>query len=249
MLGFEFDVLPVKTFNFYRRIFPAEAFVDGSPLILNARMIKSSWEIEQMTKAAELSRKDEIFTSDTGLISIAGGKLTGYRKMAERVVNRILRKMEEGLGLEFRECITDEIPLCGNEFSKFKQVKKYIGEVAAQLEPEGFEHYNAWYLVTNYGRQTDEILKTYRKFKDADIHWRLMKAELHFGLAHEMVQNPMDFLIRRTGRLYFDIHSVRKYHGMVIDECAKKLKAGSKSKATWKAEIESQIERHSSFSL
>ena len=41
---------------------------------------------EEGKSASELSRKDEIFVSDTGLISIAGGKLTGYRKMAERVV-------------------------------------------------------------------------------------------------------------------------------------------------------------------
>ena len=121
--------------------------------------------------------------------------------------------------------------------------------MAGELEEEGFQHYDAWYLVTNYGRQTDEILRNFRKLKDADPHWRLMKAELHFGLAYEMVQNPMDFLIRRTGRLYFDIHSVRKYYGRVIDECAKKLKAGSKSKTAWKAEMETQLERHSVFSL
>jgi glycerol-3-phosphate dehydrogenase len=217
--------------------------------------IESSWAglrpliHEEGKSASELSRKDEIFTSDTGLISIAGGKLTGYRKMAERVVNRIGRKMEEDEGREFKECTTDKIPLCGNEFSKFKQVKKYIAEVAGELEPEGFDHYDAWYLVTNYGRQTDEIIKTYRKLRDADRHWRLMKAELHYGLAYEMVQNPLDFLIRRTGRLYFDILSVEKYHDKVIDECAKKLKSGSKTKATWKAEIETQLERHSVFSL
>lgn len=43
-------------------------------------------------KSTELSRKDEIFVSESGLISIAGGKLTGYRKMAERVVNLITNK-------------------------------------------------------------------------------------------------------------------------------------------------------------
>jgi glycerol-3-phosphate dehydrogenase len=91
--------------------------------------IESSWAglrpliHEEGKSASELSRKDEIFTSDSGLISIAGGKLTGYRKMAERVVNRIGRKMEEDRGRELRECTTDKIPLCGNEFSNFKQLK------------------------------------------------------------------------------------------------------------------------------
>ncbi len=57
ILAFELDVLPVKHFNFYRRLFKTDQAVDGSPLILNTRMLKSDWEIEQMEKTAELSRK------------------------------------------------------------------------------------------------------------------------------------------------------------------------------------------------
>ncbi len=40
-------------------------------------------------KPGEISRKDETFVYPSGLISIAGGKLTGYRKMAERIVDRV----------------------------------------------------------------------------------------------------------------------------------------------------------------
>ena len=54
-LGFELDVVPVKEFEFYRGLFPKQNCVDGSPLILEARMIKSAWEIEQMEKTAQLS--------------------------------------------------------------------------------------------------------------------------------------------------------------------------------------------------
>jgi glycerol-3-phosphate dehydrogenase len=56
-------------------------------------------------KSTELSRKDEIFISTSGLISIAGGKLTGYRKMAERVVNLISNK----------PCVTENIAIVRNE--------------------------------------------------------------------------------------------------------------------------------------
>ncbi|MFC1821622.1 M24 family metallopeptidase [Thermodesulfobacteriota bacterium] len=57
VLCFEFDVLPVNEFNFYRQIFSEQEHVDGSPLIHKIRMIKSGWEIEQMERTAELSRK------------------------------------------------------------------------------------------------------------------------------------------------------------------------------------------------
>jgi len=57
VFGFEFDVLPVRDFNFYRRLFPVNDYVDGSPLIHKVRMIKSPWEIEQMDRTALLSQK------------------------------------------------------------------------------------------------------------------------------------------------------------------------------------------------
>jgi len=57
VLGFEYDVLPVKDFNFYKTLFLDQKSVDGSPYILEIRMIKSDWEIEQMQRTAELSRK------------------------------------------------------------------------------------------------------------------------------------------------------------------------------------------------
>ena len=38
---------------------------------------------------SEISRKDEVWQSLAGLFTIAGGKLTGYRKMAESIVNTI----------------------------------------------------------------------------------------------------------------------------------------------------------------
>ncbi|UCF57211.1 MAG: aminopeptidase P family protein [Deltaproteobacteria bacterium] len=56
-LGFEFDVLPVRDFNFYRTLFPDQEYVDGSPLIHRVRMVKSEWEIQQMDRTAELTRQ------------------------------------------------------------------------------------------------------------------------------------------------------------------------------------------------
>ncbi len=57
VLAFELDVIPVLDFNFYRTLFPVRDHVDGSPLIRKVRMIKSSWEIQQIEKTAELSQK------------------------------------------------------------------------------------------------------------------------------------------------------------------------------------------------
>lgn len=222
---------------------------------LNMEDIVSSWAglrpliHEEGKSASELSRKDEIFTSDTGLISIAGGKLTGYRKMAERVLNKIVKLIEEDGGEQLKECYTDKIPLCGNDFKKSKHVKKYIAEIDARLKPDGFETHDAWFLVTNYGKQTELILENYAQLKDEDKKVRLAKAELKFGIEFEMVQNPMDFFIRRTGRLYFDIESIRYLMNPILEEFKVVFKLDDVQVAAYKAELEKEIDEHSNFSL
>ncbi|MEL6975962.1 MAG: glycerol-3-phosphate dehydrogenase C-terminal domain-containing protein, partial [Bacteroidota bacterium] len=204
---------------------------------------------EEGKSASELSRKDEIFTSDSGLISIAGGKLTGYRKMAERIVNRVTKKMEEEQQLVFEPCTTDKIPLCGNEFKKFKHVKKYIADVHSRLKEEGFSEYDAWYLVTTYGKQTESILETFANGKGESAAEKLIRAEVQFSIANEMVLNPMDFFIRRTGRLYFDIDSIREHQDVVLSEFQEAFGYDAEQLSEFKTAMEEALESHSDFSL
>ena len=217
--------------------------------------IESSWAglrpliHEEGKSASELSRKDEIFTSDSGLISMAGGKLTGYRKMAERVVNRVARKMKEDYQVDVPECKTESIALCGSNFKKYKQVKKYIAEIYDRIKSDGFDEYDAWFLVTNYGVQTETILENYQSRNDKDPKVRMAKAELQFGIDYEMVATPMDFFIRRTGRLYFDIHSVRALMEPILEEFGNLLGADQEQTSAWRAELEKELEQHSNFSL
>jgi Xaa-Pro aminopeptidase len=55
--GLAFDVVPVKDFHFYKRLFENTHFVDGSSVIEDCRQIKSPWEINQMKKAALVSKQ------------------------------------------------------------------------------------------------------------------------------------------------------------------------------------------------
>ena len=57
LLGLELDVLPVNEFRFYRNLFKPKNCVDGSPLILHVRRIKSAWEIAQLESTAEMTRR------------------------------------------------------------------------------------------------------------------------------------------------------------------------------------------------
>ena len=82
--------------------------------------------------------------------------------------------------------------------------------------------YDAHYLVHNYGQQTDTIIDYFFEQNELNLQG-LIKAELWFGINFEMVNATMDFFSRRTGRLYFDIESVRQYKDLVIGYLAKEL--------------------------
>lgn len=171
---------------------------------------------EEGKSASEISRKDEIFESDSGLLSIAGGKLTGYRKMAEKILNKVAKR-EEAKGRKLKACQTDKIPLSGGTFKGSKEVDQYTRSIEATLGEYEIAHW-ANYLVSNYGKQTDDILKIVAQRTEGDSEVRLGLAELLFTIEHESVMSLLDFFERRTGRLYFYIESIEKLTKPVLDE-------------------------------
>jgi len=194
--------------NGVRHIFPK--------IKLNIKDVESSWAglrplIEEEGKSAsQLSRKDEIFESETGLLSIAGGKLTGYRKMAERIVDRLSKKIREDKDKKLSDCVTDKIYLSGGVFKDGNDVHRYQKEVEQQVVSFGLDPYYAEYLVSNYGRQTGDIFKLFRQRQETDPEIRLALSELVFTIENEAVHSLLDFFERRTGRLYFNIKTIPK---------------------------------------
>ncbi len=182
---------------------------------LSVEDIESSWAglrpliHEEGKSESELSRKDEIFESPTGLISIAGGKLTGYRKMAERVVNLVIKKYFADRS--FKSVSTHRIAITKDGFGNYREVKKYIAQIEQKLRPYPLTGYTARYLVENYGRATDIILDHFHPHENYPAELMLLQAEAWYAVNHEMVTSLSDFLVRRTGLLYFDIRSVRQY--------------------------------------
>jgi len=192
-------------------------------LKLNNEDVISSWAglrpliFEEGKSASEISRKDEIFESPNGLLSIAGGKLTGYRKMAEKIVNLVAGKLEQEYHIELKECYTDHIPFTGGPFLNAKEVSEYQAQIQIRVSELGLDNYYASYLVANYGKQTEAILEKYKDIDERDAEIRLGLSELWFGINHELVFNAKDFFMRRTGRLYFDIKSIEKLVDPVLN--------------------------------
>ncbi|MFT6811205.1 MAG: glycerol-3-phosphate dehydrogenase [Saprospiraceae bacterium] len=176
---------------------------------------------EEGKSPSELSRKDEIFTADDGLISIAGGKLTGYRKMSERVVDIVGQRLGRD-GLNVGKSKTEHIALTPDPFVSNQEVSDYISALESTVEALGLDTYFAWYLVTNYGKQSAQILKSISAGTNAG-ELELAIAEAKFCIENELVVRAEDFFVRRTGRLYFDRLSIDEIREGVIAYMADQL--------------------------
>ena len=126
-------------------------------------------------KANEVSRKDEIWTSPSGMISIAGGKLSAYRAMAERVVDLAV----ERLGQTAQDCATADAPLPG-------------GSRTARLD--GLDPLAAERLAGLYGDEANEIV-----IAGGDV-----AAEARRAVTHEGAATLEDYWVRRSARAWFD---------------------------------------------
>ncbi|MDF2680094.1 MAG: glycerol-3-phosphate dehydrogenase/oxidase [Brevibacillus sp.] len=198
---------------------------------LSEQDITSSWAglrpliHEDGKSPSELSRKDEVFHSSSGLITIAGGKLTGFRKMAERVVDIVTKELTKEEGRSFKTCHTHQIVLTGGAFPSAAAISDFIGVQAKRGRSFGIPEESIAELAGKYGSNTDKIVKSAlgllkQRNTAADA---LVLAELQYGIREEMVMTLRDFLIRRSGKLFFDRESIGRIYVKIADEMARTL--------------------------
>lgn len=184
--------------------------------------IESTWSgvrpliHEEGKGPSEISRKDEIWESETGLITIAGGKLTGYRKMAETVVDLLCNDLKKS-GIRCGKSITKNLKLSGGDFKKSEDYHRYVNTKAKELSALGMSVQDAQSITAFYGTNTDVIIKLRDKLlKEIELPLPI-KLTLHYALEYEMIMTPVDFFMRRTGTIFFDINWVEKWKRPVIE--------------------------------
>ncbi|WP_136482227.1 glycerol-3-phosphate dehydrogenase/oxidase [Cognatitamlana onchidii] len=211
---------------------------------LNIEDIESHWAglrplIHEDNKApAELSRKDELFISDSGLISIAGGKLTGYRRMAQRVIETVLKTLNKACKEHLKKSSTDKIPLVTPRLENTTEVKRYQKELEEILQSKGVTNsFYPLYLCTTYGKQANVIIKKSNEFNSTCSRENLIRAELWYSIHYEMTNSLADFFVRRTGMLYFDIYNMKKHLKIALNDCINYLEWDAKRIASEKEQI------------
>jgi glycerol-3-phosphate dehydrogenase len=132
-----------------------------------------------------------------GIVSVVGGKVTGYRAIAEEVGDLVARKL--GLG-RHSDSTTELHPLPGGRLA---DLDSYVeGELWPRCERLGLDHDQAAHLGSVYGSMAPEVLE--RIERDPTLAARVcpdeptVLAQLHHAVDSEWAVSLGDVLLRRT---------------------------------------------------
>jgi glycerol-3-phosphate dehydrogenase len=158
-------------------------------------------------KPTEISRKDDIMVGPTGLISIAGGKLTTYRKMAERTMDMVAERLSEEVPVPERKGASDRELLSGGETGEdieafAARLKQRWPRVPADIVER---------LVGLYGSNGERMIEAMAG--DPALAERcapgsaVTRSEVAHALREEMTLTLEDFLERRARLFLWDPHN------------------------------------------
>ncbi|MCI2947174.1 glycerol-3-phosphate dehydrogenase/oxidase [Staphylococcus caledonicus] len=211
--------------------------------------IESTWAgvrpliLEDGKDPSEISRKDEIWEGESGLLTIAGGKLTGYRHMALEIVDLLAKRLKQEYSLKFAECATKETPISGGDVGGSDNFDNFVARKVDEGKAIGLDEDAAYRLASKYGSNVDLLFNIAQIAKDQDLKLPLeLYVQLVYSVQHEMVYKPTDFLVRRTGKLYFNINEVKQYKDLVIDELGKLLNYTQSQKNEFTKELNLAIQ-------
>ncbi|REB08656.1 glycerol-3-phosphate dehydrogenase/oxidase [Sporosarcina sp. BI001-red] len=220
------------------KIFP-NAFIGMSD-------IESTWVgvrplIQQEGKGpSEISRKDEVWTSSTGLLTIAGGKLTGYRKMAQSITDTISEKLE-AQGVKAGPCVTKTLPLSGGDFNKSSDYSHYVEDRAHELTKLGLSFQDGLNIASMYGTNTNQVAELVSRVNPSSELPRAIQLTLLYAIEYEMAMTPVDYFMRRTGAIFFDINWVEKWKAHVISYMKEVLNWSSEQTNQYSEELEARL--------
>jgi glycerol-3-phosphate dehydrogenase len=146
----------------------------------------------------KLSREHTVDRPAPGFVSIAGGKYTTYRVMAEDVIDRAVLELRRAT----KDSVTEKVPLVGADgyFALEQQTERIAQENGLTVE-------TVTHLLNRYGSLISEILVIIKeqprlaKRLDSDLPY--IKAEIIYAASHEGAQSVDDVISRRT-RLSFE---------------------------------------------
>ncbi|KAJ1722337.1 mitochondrial glycerol-3-phosphate dehydrogenase [Coemansia erecta] len=168
----------------------------------------------------DLVRNHMIHESDSGLITIAGGKWTTYREMAKETVDRAVTSFALR---PLRDCQTEHVRLIGSHAWSDTMFIKLVQSFGVDLDV-------AQHLAHNYGDRAWAVCALADRSAQQEalgerIHPRypFVDAEVRYAVQYEYALSAVDVIARRTRLAFLDAQAARDALPKVIDIMATEL--------------------------
>lgn len=157
---------------------------------------------EEGKSTKEVSRSHKIIVSETGLITITGGKWTTYRKIAEDIINKAIKTGK----LPEKSCVTQHLLIHGNKLTTSLDRENHLYIYGSDI-PKIIE------LQQNYPELKEKVHPDH-EFTMAEIIW---------AIRYEMARTIDDILARRVRLLFLDAKAAIQSSEKVARLLAKEL--------------------------
>lgn len=192
--------------------------------------------------ASKISRSHDVSVSETGLITISGGKLTDYRLMAEDTFMTIEDELKMKNGNEYSEGDTKNISLSGGELPDGQSMNDFIQENYTKGVAIGLTEKETHAFLYWYGTNAPYIFSLADELKKEELPLNIELALL-YALKCEGVITPVDFFLRRTDLLLFSSETIENLKASVIRYMENYFKWTEEEKEKWETQLEKTISR------
>jgi glycerol-3-phosphate dehydrogenase len=155
---------------------------------------------------SDVSRDYEIDFGPEGFYSIAGGKLTTCRAMAEALLDRVIERDGPRLGWQTKPCRTADTPLFGGNIDGFDRYA--LSAAGALAGGWNLSVDSAQRLVRTYGTEHVRLLGVARRnatlLQPLAEGCPVLRVEAVYAAEQEMAVTLQDFMERRTELMLFD---------------------------------------------
>jgi glycerol-3-phosphate dehydrogenase len=186
------------------------------------------------------SREHEIWWDRSGLLSIAGGKLTTYRVMAGQAVDRAAKRLKTAHGVESGISPTEHLPLPGTPPGPWPTFDRKLRADALAL---GLDDDAGYHLARAYGEDAVEVLAAVRAAPALGARiaegFPYVWAEVPHAVRREMAMTLDDLLIRRM-HLFYEARD----GGMPVARAIAERMAAEEGIGWDAAEVERQVARY-----
>lgn len=195
---------------------------------------------ESEANPSAISRGSALDIDEDGLITIAGGKITDYRKMALGAMRTVVEILKNDFNLSYELIDSAKYPVSGGDINP-QEVEEETEKLAQMGVEKGLSQSEALYLANLYGSNVPKVFALLDELEQIEGLTLADSLSLRYAMDEEMALTPNDFLIRRTNHMLFMRDTLDDIIEPVIAEMARYYNWTDEVKANYTKQLETAI--------